>query len=139
MTLLYRPIPADQTSTVVESEQKDAMFSGSQQRVSVRARQRLAAAQKTAQEEALGSGLTRFGLIITISVKDEAELKKFDRTVPGLVSHAKLRVREALANQAVTFQAGLPLGMVVPDHMIEIPDEIKTWLYNDSANPDKRQ
>jgi len=127
VTLLYRPIPADQTSTVVENEQKDAMFSGSQQRVSVRARQRLAAAQKTAQEEALGSGLTRFGLIITISVKDEAELKKFDRTVPGLVSHAKLRVREALANQAVTFQAGLPLGMVVPDHMM-IPDELKTWF-----------
>ena len=87
----------------------------------------LAAAQKTAQEEALGSGLTRFGLIITISMKDETELRKFDRTVHGMVSHAKLRVREALANQAVTFQAGLPLGMVVPDHMM-IPDELKTWF-----------
>ena len=32
-----------------------------------------------------------------------------------------------VANQAVTFQAGLPLGMVVPDHMM-IPDEIKTWF-----------
>lgn len=127
VTLLYRPIPADQTSSVVENEQKDAMFSGSQQRVSVRARQRLAAAQKTAQEEALGSGLTRFGLIVTITVKDAEDLRRFDRTVPGMVSHAKLRVREALANQAVTFQAGLPLGVVLPDHMM-LPDEIRTWF-----------
>lgn len=127
VTLLYRPIPADETSAVVENEQKDAMFSGSQQRVSVRARQRLAAAHKTAQEEALGSGLTRFGLIVTISVKDSEDLRRFDRTVPGMVSHAKLRVREALANQAVTFQAGLPLGMVLPDHML-LPDEIRTWF-----------
>ncbi|MDO2934189.1 hypothetical protein Q2T94_07750 [Paeniglutamicibacter sulfureus] len=127
VTLLYRPIPADQTTTVVENEQKDAMFSGSQQRVSVRARQRLAAAQKTAQEEALGSGLTRFGMIVTISVRDPEELRRFDRTVPGMVSHAKLRVREALGNQAVTFQAGLPLGMVLPDHMM-IPDELRTWF-----------
>ncbi len=127
VTLLYRPIPADETSAVVENEQKDAMFSGSQQRVSVRARQRLAAAHKTAQEEALGSGLTRFGLIVTISVKDAEDLRRFDRTVPGMVSHAKLRVREALANQAVTFQAGLPLGMVLPDHML-LPDEIRTWF-----------
>lgn len=127
VTLLYRPIPADQTTTVVENEQKDAMFSGSQQRVSVRARQRLAAARKTAEEEALGSGLTRFGMIITISVKDPEALRTFERTVPGMVSHAKLRVREALGNQAVTFQAGLPLGMVLPDHMM-IPDEIRTWF-----------
>lgn len=127
VTLLYRPIPADETSAVVENEQKDAMFSGSQQRVSVRARQRLAAAHKTAQEEALGSGLTRFGLIVTISVKDAEDLRRFDRTVPGMVSHAKLRVREALANQAVTFQAGLPLGMVLPDHML-LPDELRTWF-----------
>ena len=103
------------------------MFSGSQQRVSVRARQRLAAAQKTAQEEALGSGLTRFGLIVTITVKDAEDLRRFERTVPGMVSHAKLRVREALANQAVTFQAGLPLGVVLPDHMM-LPDEIRTWF-----------
>lgn len=127
VTFLYRPIPADQTTHVVEREQKDALFAGSQTRISARAKQRLAEAQKTAQEEAMGSGMTRFGLIITVSVAEAEQLRRFDRLVPGLVSNAKLRVRPALANQAVAFQAGLPLGMVLPDHMV-IPEELRTWF-----------
>lgn len=124
VTLLYRPIPADQTTKVVDQEQNDARFAGSQSRNSARARQRLMAAQKTASEEAMGAGLTRFGLILTITASDAEDFSKWDRKVPGLFSRAKLRVRPALANQAVTFQAGLPLGLVLPDHML-IPEEVR--------------
>lgn len=126
-TILYRPIPADQATNVVEQEQKDAIFSGSQQRISARAQQRLANARKSAQEESRGAGLTRFGIIVTVTTDEEDKLKEFDRTVPGTLSHAKLRVRPALANQAVTFQAGLPLGLVLSDHMM-LPEELRAWF-----------
>lgn len=82
------------------------------------------AAQKTASEEAMGAGLTRFGLILTITASDAEDFSTWDRKVPGWFSRAKLRVRPALANQAVTFQAGLPLGLVLPDHML-IPEEVR--------------
>lgn len=127
LTMLYRPIPREETTAQVEREQKDALFAGSQTRVSARAGQRLANARKSAEEEARGSGLTRFGVIVTVTVDSVEKLREFDRSVPGMLTQAKLRMRPALANQAVTFQAGLPLGLVVPAHMV-VPDELRAWF-----------
>lgn len=124
VTLLYRPIATDRTTAIVQQEQNDALFANSQTRNDARALHRLAAARKTASEEAQGAGLTRFGIILTITSKNSEDFGRWDREVPGLFSRARLRVRPALANQAVTFQAGLPLGLVLPDHML-IPDEIR--------------
>lgn len=127
VTLLFRPIPSSRTSVLVQQEQKDAVWSGSQSRFDARAAQRQAAAAKTAAEEAQGAGLEKFGLIVTVSVRDREQLKLWDRQVPALLTPAKLRVRTALANQAVTFQAGMPLGLVLSDHML-IPESIRKGL-----------
>lgn len=127
VTLVFRPIPSSRTSMVVQQEQKDATWKGSQSRYDARAAQRQAAAAKTAAEEAQGAGLARFGLIVTVSVKDKEHLRLWDRQVPAQLTPAKLRVRTALANQAVTFQAGLPLGVVLSDHML-IPESIRKGL-----------
>jgi hypothetical protein len=127
VTLLYRPIPADRTTAIVQQEQNDAAFAGSQTRRNARAALRQAAAAKTAAEEAQGAGLTRFGLVITITGTSEDELRPWDKRIPGLLGPARLRVRPALANQAVTFQAGLPLGLVLPDHML-IPDTVREFF-----------
>ena len=127
VTLLYRPIPSARTSALVQQEQKDAVWAGSQSRYDARAAQRQAAAAKTAAEEAQGAGLERFGLIVTVSVRDKEELRFWDRQVPALLTPAKLRVRTALANQAVTFQAGMPLGLVLSDHML-IPESIRKGM-----------
>lgn len=124
VTLLYRPIATDKTTAIVQQEQNDALFAQSQTRNDARAMHRLAAARKTASEEAQGAGLTRFGVILTITTKNSEDFRRWDRQVPGMFARARLRVRPALANQAVTFQAGLPLGLVLPDHML-IPDEIR--------------
>lgn len=128
VTLLYRPIPAARASELVERDINDATFEASQrQRVSARARQRRAAAEKSAQEEAEGAGLVRFGLVITVSVDDPEKFKRLDQAIPALPNQARLRMRPALGNQAVTFQAGLPLGLVLPEHMV-LPDEVRDWL-----------
>lgn len=124
VTLLYRPITTDKTTAIVQQEQNDALFAQSQTRNDARAMHRLAAARKTASEEAQGAGLTRFGVVLTITSKNSEDFRRWDRQVPGMFARARLRVRPALANQAVTFQAGLPLGLVLPDHML-IPDEVR--------------
>ena len=128
ITMLYRPIPSDKTTNVVEGAVNDAQFSASQkQRPTARAMQRRAAAAKSAQEEAQGAGVTRFGMVITVSCADKSRFKQLEKQVPGLVTQARLKIRQALGNQAVTFQAGLPLGLVVPDHML-LGDEIRDWM-----------
>lgn len=128
VTILYRPIPAAQATEVVERGINDATFAASQrQRASAQDVQRRAAAVKSAQEEAQGAGLVRFGLVITVSVSDPERFKRLDKQIPDSFNQARLRVRPALGNQAVTFQSGLPLGLVLPDHML-LPDEIRDWM-----------
>lgn len=127
VTLLYRPVSIDRTTDLVQREIKEATFGGSQSRVNVRAAQRQAAAMKSAQEETMGAGVARFGTIVTVSVEDPEQFRRLDKEVPALFSRTRLRVRKALANQAVTFQAGLPLGMVLPDHML-LNDEIQDFF-----------
>lgn len=128
VTLLYRPIPAAQATDLVERDINDSQWAASQkQRPSARALQRRAAALKSAQEEAEGAGLVRFGIVVTVSAADPARFKQLDKQIPAHFNQARLRVRPALGNQAVTFQAGLPLGLVLPDQMI-IPDQVRDWM-----------
>lgn len=127
VTLLYRPLPVDQTTDAVQRELRDTTFSGSQKRMSMRAVQRQKFAVKSAEEEAQGAGLTRFGLIITCSVTDPALFRRLDKEVPNWLSRARLRVRPTISNHAVTFQAGLPLGVVLPDHMM-LPEEVMEFF-----------
>lgn len=66
-------------------------------------------------------------MVITVSCADSSKFKQLEKQIPGLVTSARLKVRQALGNQAVTFQSGLPLGLVVPDHML-LPDEVRDWM-----------
>src|SRR5699024_2615043 len=128
VTILYRPIPAARATEMVERDINDATFAASQrQRISARDAQRRAAAMKSAQEEAQGAGLLRFGLVVTVSATDPERFKQLDKQIPASFNQARLRVRPALGNQAVTFQSALPLGLVLPDHML-LPDEIRDWM-----------
>jgi len=77
----------------------------------------LAAAEKAAQEEAQGAGLVRFGIIVTATVTDEAMLARAASTISMLTAPTKLRLRLARYNQAASFAAGLPLGLVLPAHL----------------------
>ncbi|QUC01997.1 MULTISPECIES: SCO6880 family protein [Cellulosimicrobium] len=128
VTLLYRPIPAGEASDVIEAEINNATFTASQkQRVSARQRTRLRYANKAAEEEAQGAGLVRFGAIVTVTCASSDEFPRLDKIVPSLGNQARLRLRPALGNQAVAFQAALPLGVILPEHSI-IPAQLREYL-----------
>ena len=128
VTLLYRPIPAGNAADVIEAEMNNAVFTSSQkQRVSPRQRARLAYARKAGEEEAQGAGLVRFGVIVTVTCASRAEFPRLERLVPSLGNQARLRLRPALGNQAVAFQAALPLGVVLPEHSL-LPSQLREYL-----------
>lgn len=128
VTMLYRPIPAGQAADLVESDINNAQFAGSQrQRSTARQQQRLRFATRAAEEEAQGAGLVRFGMIVTVSCADASELPRLDKAIPSMSNQARLRVREALGNQAVYFQAALPLGVILAEHSI-IPSNVREML-----------
>lgn len=128
VTILYRPIPAGEAAAVVEADINNASFAGStKRRPSARQQQRLAYAKKAAQEEEQGAGLVRFGIVITATCAASAEFPRLDKIIPSLSNRARLRIRPALGNQDVAFQAGLPLGVVLAEHSL-LPDQVRDWI-----------
>lgn len=128
VTLLYRPVPASHAADAIEAEQKNATFTGSEKkRRTARQRQREKYAEKAAQEEALGAGLLRFGLLVTVSCASADDLPRLEKVIPGLGNRARLRLREADGNHAVAFQAALPLGVVLPEHSV-LPAQFREFM-----------
>lgn len=142
VTLLYRPHSAAQAATLVERDHRDALFSANASRIP-RAVDlaKLRAAQQAAEEDARGAGMVRFGLIVTATVStrpsspvsphcgpDTAEaLARAASAVEALATTSRLVLRRAWRCQATTFLAGLPLGLVLPQHL-RIPSEFKELL-----------
>jgi hypothetical protein len=128
VTILYRPIPAGRATETVENEINNARWTASQKnRPSAQQVTRLAYANQAAKEEATGAGLVRFGVLVTATVASSDEFPRLSKVIPSLGNQARLRLREALGNQAVAFQAALPLGVVLPKHSF-VPDEFREWL-----------
>ena len=61
--------------------------------------------------------MVRFGIIMTATVTDEVMLPRAASTISMLTAPTKLRLRLARYNQAASFAAGLPLGLVLPAHL----------------------
>lgn len=128
VTLLYRPVPAGKASEIVEKDINNAIWSNTQKkRASAKGQLQLKYAEKAAQEEASGAGLLRFGVLVTVTVANSDEFPRLDKVIPSLGNQARLRLREALGNHAVAFQAALPLGVVLSKHSF-VPDEIREWM-----------
>jgi hypothetical protein len=127
-TILYRPVPAGKAADAIQAELNNARWTSSQkQRPTAQQTARMKYAAKAEQEEAQGAGLVRFGMLVTLTCASAEELPRWDHDLPSLGAQAHLSLREALGNQAVAFQAALPLGVVLPDHTI-VSSEIREWL-----------
>ena len=135
VTLLFRPYSAATAATLVERDHRDAIFSANGSRIPKAADlAKLRAAQQAAAEDARGAGLVRFALVVTATVDaqrtdgDTADaLALAEAAVEGLATTSRLVLRRAWRCQATTFLAGLPLGILLPQHL-RISSEFKELL-----------
>ena len=91
-------------------------------RSTARDRRAIRVAERTAEEEAAGASLLRFSVVVTATVLDPEQLPLASTTVEGLAAAPRLRLRVAVGNQAAAFAAGLPLGLVLPKHLMLTPE-----------------
>jgi hypothetical protein len=125
-TMHYRPFEPHEAAAKVDNDVLVAHTNAQSRgkgRMRARDLQTVRAAEKTAEEEASGAGLTRFGAVVTVTVPDgdrvgdRAEtLREIEAVVQSLGQAARLRLRRPMAGQAVAFLAGLPLGLVLGAH-----------------------
>jgi hypothetical protein len=128
VTLVYRPHDPATAAQLVEADVRTAAFLAQTQRQGT-ARHDLAlrSARQSAAEEAAGAGLIRFSLLVTVTVDQAAHRLHAERVLEGLGATARLRLRKAYGAQAVTFAAGLPTGLVLPEH-VRVPAMIREGL-----------
>ncbi|WP_093804083.1 SCO6880 family protein [Streptomyces sp. Wb2n-11] len=125
VTILYRPHDPAAAARIVERDRKDASFRA-KQTPGGRARDDVAlrAAEQSAQEEASGAGLVRFGLLVTATVNAREDLPRARAAVDTLAPPARINLRPVWGSQAAAFAAGLPIGLVLPLHLA-VPASIR--------------
>ena len=118
VALLYRPYDTAAAVRVVEADRRDAVFAASGRRVG-RARDAISvkAAERSAQEEATGAGVVRFGMVVTATVTGTDRVALASSAVGTLATTARVRLRRAVGSQSATFAASLPLGLVSAAHL----------------------
>ncbi|GAB7192819.1 hypothetical protein NUM3379_35280 [Kineococcus sp. NUM-3379] len=118
VTLVYRPFDPAAATARVEADVTNATFAANQEKpAKARTLSDLRAATQAAMEEASGAGLERFSLLVTATVLDAADLVRVVPEIENLGAGARLRLRRCYGNQDAAFAAGLPTGIVLPDHV----------------------
>jgi hypothetical protein len=128
VSLLYRPMDSARAAAVVERDQNNAnvrITSGN--RPSARALVDARSAAQTAQEEAQGAGLVNFGMVVTATVTNATRLPDAVAAIEQTSGTARVLLRRAYGSQDTAFAASLPLGLVLPKHIL-LPSEIREAL-----------
>lgn len=118
VTLLYRPFSPAVAAAVVDADHRNAQFRlTSSQMPTARQQADATAAAAASAEEARGAGLTGFGLVVTATVVDPAALPDARATITSLSGGARILLRPVYGAQDSAFAMGLPLGLVVSEHL----------------------
>ena len=87
----------------------------------------LASAERTADEEAAGAGLTDFSMIVTATGEHGADLRELESTIANAAATARVKLRPAYGAQSSAFLMALPLGFI-PAQLSRVPAAIKAAL-----------
>ena len=117
VTLIYRPHSPGDAAKIVDADVRDAIFNATKNpRATARATAELRAAEQSAGEEASGSGVVRFALLLTVTVGEGEALDEAEAVVRTLAATARIRLRRAYGSQSAAFAASLGVGVLLPHH-----------------------
>lgn len=122
VTMLYRPESAARAMDIAEKDVKQAKNRAADG--GFRAAVEYTSTVQTAQEIAKDAGMVNFGCVITATVLRTADAGPAEYEIEDLGSVSQLTIRPAYGSQDVTFTAGLPLGLVLPDY-VAVPARIR--------------
>lgn len=117
VTLLYRPHSPGDAARIVDADVRDAIFNATKNtRATARATADLRATEQSANEEASGSGVVRFALLLTVTVPAHEQLAATEAVVRSLAATARIRLRRCYGSQSAAFAASLGVGVLLPQH-----------------------
>ncbi|MEV0768514.1 SCO6880 family protein [Nocardia salmonicida] len=118
VAIVYRLHSAAEATSLVDSDFRDALAAEQTERgiSSASARIRVGNTQAAREEQARGAGLTRFGLLVTVTDHLDGDLPGIEASIKGMAAASRLTVRRCYGYQAAGFAASLGIGLILPEH-----------------------
>ncbi|WP_232840022.1 SCO6880 family protein [Nocardia aurea] len=118
VAIVYRLHSAAEATSLVDSDFRDAVAAEQTERgiASASARIRVGNTQAAREEQARGAGLTRFGVLVTVTDHLDGDLPGIEASVKAMSAASRLSVRRCYGSQAAAFAASLGIGLVLPEH-----------------------
>ncbi len=118
VTLVYRPLDAAVAVKTSEDDYKNALVANATQRGvgSAAAALRVEAASASRTEQARGAALVPFGLLVTVTAPETADLPRVATLTRGLGESARLALRRCYRFQAAAFAGSTGVGLLLPEH-----------------------
>ena len=123
VAILFRPATPAESASQVDRDVRNADWSGStRKRLTAAAKKEKALAQRAEEEENQGAVLVRFGIVVTATAHSLDDLGPASHAITAsLAAPKRLYLRVARDAQDVAFTASLPIGLVLPEHMLIPP------------------
>lgn len=119
VAIVYRPHSAAEATKIVDDDYRNARVAEQNTRgglVSAAATIRVAGAEQARQEQARGHGLTRYGILITITAAPGEDLPRIEALIQDLATQARLTIRRCNTYQSAAFAGSLGVGVILPEH-----------------------
>lgn len=119
VAIIYRPHSAADATDIVNRDHRDALAAVTSGRgiASAKAKLEVTATEQSRMEVARGHGLTRFGILITVTQPvGSADVPRVDALVRDLSIQSQLQVRRSFCWQSAAFWSSLGIGVIPPEH-----------------------
>ncbi|MBF6302450.1 hypothetical protein IU459_33655 [Nocardia amamiensis] len=119
VAIVYRPHSAAEATRLVDDDYRNARVAEQNTRgglVSATASIRVAGAEQARQEQARGHGLTRYGILITLTAPRGEDIPRIEALVKDLSTQARLAIRRCNTYHSAAFAASLGVGVILPEH-----------------------
>lgn len=126
VAILYRPSTPAASAAQVDRDVRNATWSMStRKRKTPAAQKEKRLAEQAEREEDQGATLVRMGIVVTATATTREELDIASSAVLSQLSAPRrLYLRVARGSQDVAFTASLPIGLVLPAHML-VPESLQ--------------
>lgn len=118
VSIIYRVHNIAEAVKLVDNDFKDAL-SAEQAKTgmgSAAASIRVDNTREARKEQARGAGLTRFGVLITLTARHDDDMPQMTAEIEGLSSAARLGVQRVYGGQDSSFVGAMGLGVLIPEY-----------------------
>ncbi|RJO77652.1 hypothetical protein D5S18_07920 [Nocardia panacis] len=119
VAVVYRPHSAAEATKIADNDFRDALVATQNQRGGITSAAsviRVAATEQARIEQARGHGVSRYGLLVTVTSPADADLPRIEALTKDLAVQCRLRIRRSYRYQAAAFAASLGVGVLLPEH-----------------------